>query len=496
MSTLVSVSAIAASGRGRLSNSALLRSAAYIGGHWVEGDPAQAIAVDDPFTGQIVGHAPSLTPDQIDAAIAAAERAFESWSKRPFKERGALLRRWLELIERDKEDLARLITLENGKPLKEARAEVAYGAGFVEFYAEEAGRVLGEVIPSPTLGRRLLAEREPIGVCAAITPWNFPLAMLTRKVAPAFAAGCTIVAKPASQTPLTALALAVLAEEAGIPPGVLNVVTGKASMIGARLTGSAVVRKISFTGSTEVGARLMADSAPTIKRLSLELGGNAPLLIFDDADLQTAVDTALVAKFRNSGQSCIAANRIYVQRSLHDAFVEAFADKVRTLKLGDGFDPEVDIGPLIDDAATAKVEEHLRDALAGGAELVVGGSAAGGRLSPATLLSGVRRDALVTREETFGPLAAVIAFDSYEEGLAMANDTPFGLAAYVCASSPATIARASRDIESGMVGINTGLISTAVAPFGGVKMSGLGREGSSHGIDEYLNLKYLCQAGL
>jgi succinate-semialdehyde dehydrogenase/glutarate-semialdehyde dehydrogenase len=486
----------AISDRGRLSNPDLLRSRAYVDGRWIEGDPERAIAVDDPFTGQIVGYAPSLDARQIDTAIAAAERAFATWSRRPFKERGALLRRWLELVERSREDLARLITLENGKPLKESRAEVAYGAAFIEFYAEEAGRVLGEVIASPTPGRRLLAEREPIGVCAAITPWNFPLAMLTRKAAPALAAGCTVIAKPASQTPLTALALAALAEEAGIPPGVLNVVTGKASMIGQRLTASPTVRKISFTGSTEVGARLMADCAPTIKRLSLELGGNAPLLVFDDADLQTSVETALVAKFRNSGQSCIAANRIYVQRGIQDAFLEAFAARVRALKLGDGFDEQVDVGPLIDEAGAAKVDEHLQDALSGGAELMAGGPRAGGRMVPPSLLRNVRRDALLTREETFGPLAAVIAFDTYEDALAMANDTPFGLAAYVCSTSPSTIARAGREIESGMVGINTGLISTAVAPFGGVKMSGLGREGSRHGLDEYLNLKYLCQAGI
>ncbi|MGZ3365729.1 MAG: NAD-dependent succinate-semialdehyde dehydrogenase [Caulobacteraceae bacterium] len=478
-----------------MSNTALLRQAAYVDGRWIEADPATAIVVDDPFTGETAGRVPSLAPGDIDAAIAAAERAFGDWSRRPAKERGALLRRWLELIERDKEDLARLITRENGKPLKEARAEVGYGAGFVEFYAEQAARILGEIIPSPTPGRRLMVEREPIGVCAAITPWNFPMAMLTRKVAPALAAGCTIIAKPASQTPLTALALAVLAEEAGIPPGVVNVVTGKAGMIGERLTASPVVRKISFTGSTEVGARLMAASAPTIKRLSLELGGNAPLLIFDDADLQTAVETALVAKFRNSGQSCIAANRIYAQNGIHDAFAATFAERVRGLKLGDGFDPDVDIGPLIDAAAVAKVDEHFEDARSG-AELLAGGPSVDSRLSPPTLLAGVRRDALLTREETFGPLAAVIAFDSLDEGLAMANDTPFGLAAYLCSSSPATIARAGRGIESGMVGINTGLISTAVAPFGGVKQSGLGREGSSYGIEEYLNLKYLCHAGL
>jgi succinate-semialdehyde dehydrogenase/glutarate-semialdehyde dehydrogenase len=484
------------SDRGRLDNPALLRSAAYYAGAWREGASGGAIEVSDPFTGEAVGRIPLLESEQIHAAIAAAETAFGAWSRQPSRVRGQLLRRWLELIRAHQEDLARLITREGGKPLREARAEVEYGAGFVEFYAEEAGRAYGETIPATVPGRKLSAEREPVGVCVAITPWNFPMAMLTRKVAPALAAGCTIVAKPASQTPLTSLALAVLAEEAGIPPGVLNVVTGKAGMIGEIVTASSVVRKISFTGSTEIGARLMAASAPTIKRLSLELGGNAPLLIFDDADLDVAVETASVAKFRNSGQSCIAANRIYVQRGLHDAFMARFADRVASLKAGDGFDPASDIGPLIDEAAAAKVDEHLDDAVRGGASVVVGRPGNGGRISVPTLLQDVRRDAQLTREETFGPLAAVIPFGGIEDGLAMANDTPFGLAAYVCSSSPATIARASRDLEAGMVGINTGLISTAVAPFGGVKLSGLGREGSRHGLDEYLNLKYLCQAGL
>ncbi len=480
--------------RGALANAGLLRSAAYFSGEWREAD--RVIEVSDPYTGKVVGHVPSLDAGDIEAAIAAADEAFMSWSRQPNRWRGGLLRRWLELIEANKEDLARLITLENGKPLKEARAEVAYGAGFVEFYAEEAGRIFGEIIPALVEGRRLTAEREPIGVCAAITPWNFPMAMLTRKIAPALAAGCTIVAKPASQTPLTALALAALAEEAGIPGGVVNVVTGDPAMIGDIVTRSTIVRKISFTGSTRIGAQLMAASAPTIKRLSLELGGNAPLLIFDDADLDTALETAMVAKFRNSGQSCIAANRIYVQRGIHDAFVAGFADRIGKLKLGDGFDPDTVIVPLIEERAVAKVHEHLGDAVAGGGEILAGGYGEGGCLTPPTLVDKVRSDAVLTREEPFGPLAAVIPFDTLDQGLAMANDTPFGLAAYVCSTSPATIARAARGIESGMVGVNTGLISTAVVPFGGVKQSGLGREGSRHGVDEYLNIKYVCQAGL
>jgi succinate-semialdehyde dehydrogenase/glutarate-semialdehyde dehydrogenase len=482
--------------RGRLARPDLLRTEAFYGGRWQAAASGATITVSDPFTGAEVGSVPSLAAAEVQAAIDAAEAAFPAWSRTLNRARGALLRRWLELIERDKEDLARLITLENGKPLKEARAEVSYGAGFIEVYAEEAGRILGEVIPPNMAGRRLTAEREPIGVCVAITPWNFPMAMLTRKIAPALAAGCTIVCKPASQTPLTALAMAALAEEAGIPAGVLSVVTGKAGMIGDLVTRSSVVRKISFTGSTEIGAQLMAASAPTIKRLSLELGGNAPLLIFDDADLDTAVETAMVAKFRNSGQSCIAANRIYVQRGIYDAFVSAFQTRVAALKLGDGFDAETDIGPLIDDAAVAKVTEHMDDAVSAGASILAGGRGEQARLCPPTLLRDVPGTAMLTREETFGPLAGVIAFDTYDQGIAMANDTPFGLAAYFCSDSPKTIARAARDLESGMVGINTGLISTATVPFGGVKLSGLGREGAHQGLDEYLNFKYVCQAGI
>ncbi len=482
--------------RGQLARPGLVRDKAFIDGEWVDGEGGAFIDVDDPFTGDVIGQAPALSAQQAQSAIDAAEQAFPAWSGELTRKRGAILRRWFELIMENQEDLARLITLENGKPLKEARAEVAYGAGFIEFYAEEAGRMFGETIPSPVPGRRLLVEPEPVGVCAAITPWNFPLAMLTRKAAPALAAGCTMVAKPASQTPLSAFALAVLAEEAGLPAGVLNVITGKASMIGGLLTASPVIRKISFTGSTEIGAQLMAASAPSIKRLSLELGGNAPLLIFDDADLETAVETALVAKFRNSGQSCIAANRIYVQKGCYEAFLAAFAARVSALVLGDGFDERTDIGPLIDAPGVAKVKEHLDDAVNRGAAILASAGSRNGRLIPPTLLRDVAPDALLTREETFGPLAGVIPFETEYEGVALANDTPFGLAAYLCSENPATIARVGRRIESGMVGINTGLISTAVVPFGGVKMSGLGREGSSHGLAEYLNLKYLCHAGL
>ena len=482
--------------RASLARPDLLRAQAYYGGAWRDAESGETIAVTDPFSGETLAQVASLGEGEIRAAIVAAETAFTTWSRTLHRDRGLLLRRWLELIERDKEDLARLITLENGKPLKEARAEVAYGAGFIEVYADMATGILGEIIPPNAPGRRLLVEREPVGVCAAITPWNFPMAMLTRKIAPALAAGCTIVCKPASETPLTALALAALAEEAGIPAGVLSVLVSAPALFGDIVTSSSVVRKITFTGSTPVGAKLMAASAPTIKRLSLELGGNAPLLIFDDADLDAAVETAMVAKFRNGGQSCIAANRIYVQRGIQDAFLNAFQARIEALKVGDGLDPATDIGPLISARAVEKVERHLDEALAGGGRLVCGGKADGSLLSPPTLVADVASDALLTREETFGPLAGVIPFKTYEQAIARANDTPFGLAAYVCSSTAETIARAGRDLETGMVGINTGLISTAAAPFGGVKSSGIGREGSHHGLSEYLNYKYLCQAGL
>jgi len=481
--------------RGRLAESDVLCNSAYIDGAWI-GDGAARIEVDDPFTLEPFADVPDLGAAQAQAAIDAAERAFPAWARRTPRERSAILRRWFDLLVAHKEDLAVLITRENGKPLREARGEIEYGASYIEFYAEEATRALGETIPAPVPGRRLLADVEPIGVCAAITPWNFPLAMLARKVAPALAAGCTMVAKPSELTPLGALALAKLGEEAGVPPGVFNVVTGQAKPIGQVLSGSRVVRKLSFTGSTAVGAMLAAACAPTIKRLSLELGGNAPLLIFDDADLDTAIETAMVAKFRNSGQSCIAANRIYLQRGIADRFLSAFEAKVAAMKAGDGFDETSDIGPLIDERAIAKVDLHREEALGGGARLLVGGRGASGRLVRPTLLADVAADALLTREETFGPLAGVIEFDTVEQGIRFANDTPFGLAAYFCARDPALVARVGRELETGMVGINTGLISTAVAPFGGVKMSGLGREGSRHGLTEYQNLKYLCQAGL
>ena len=388
------------------------------------------------------------------------------------------------------------MTLENGKTFEESKGEVDYGNGFMQFFAQEATRTLGEIIPADASDKRLLATREPAGVTAAITPWNFPLAMLTRKVGPALAAGCTMVAKPASMTPLTALAFAKLGEEAGVPKGVFSVVTGSSKDIGGVLTKSQAVRVLSFTGSTKVGVTLYEQSAGTMKRLGLELGGNAPLLIFDDADLDTAVDAVMKAKFRNAGQSCIAANRIYVQDGIRDRLLSKLTDKVSAMTVGDGFDENSDIGPLIDDDGVEKVKEHLKGALDNGATCLAGGGEVEGRMFAPTLIADVPHDAQLTCEETFGPLAGVIGFDTIERGLELANDTPFGLAAYMCSSDPATIAHVSRHLQSGMVGINTGLISNPHAPFGGVKMSGLGREGSHHGIEEFLNIKYLCEAGL
>jgi succinate-semialdehyde dehydrogenase/glutarate-semialdehyde dehydrogenase len=481
--------------RGALDNADLLISKNLIDGKWIGGN-RPPIAVEDPFALNDVAEVPNLGANDTQQAVAAAAAALPRWAARPARERGAILRRWFDLLVANRDDIARLITLENGKTFKEAQGEFDYGAGFIEFYADEATRSFGETIPPSVPGRRLLAEPEPVGVCAAITPWNFPLAMLTRKVGPALAAGCTVVAKPASQTPLTALAFARLGEEAGVPKGVFNILTGSAREIGGVLTASPVVRKLSFTGSTEVGVQLYQACAGTMKRLGLELGGNAPLLIFDDAELGTAVETAMVAKFRNGGQSCIAANRIYVQNGIRDRFLDAFGQRVAAMKVGDGFDAASDIGPLIDAAGKDKVAEHRDDALNRGARIVAGGGEADGRLFAPTLLADVPADAQLAHEETFGPLAGVIGFAAIEEGVRLANATEFGLAAYLCSEDPKTIAAVSRGLESGMVGINTGLISTPAAPFGGVKMSGLGKEGSHHGLQEYLNLKYVCHAGL
>jgi succinate-semialdehyde dehydrogenase/glutarate-semialdehyde dehydrogenase len=478
----------------RLADPRLLRTRCYLDGCWLAADDGRSFAVSDPANGGKLAEVPLMTAAETARAIAAAAAALPAWQARTAKERAAVLRRWYELIVASTEDLAQLITAECGKPIAEARGEVAYGASFVEWFAEEGKRVYGESIPSPASDRRLLTIRQPVGVCAAITPWNFPLAMITRKVAPALAAGCTVVVKPAEQTPLTALALALLAEGAGLPAGVFNVLTGDPLAIGGALTASPVVRKLSFTGSTEVGRLLMAQCAPTIKKLSLELGGNAPFIVFDDADVAAAVEGAIIAKYRNTGQTCVCANRLLVQDGVYDRFVEQLARRVQSLRVGPGSEEGVAQGPLIDAAALAKVEAHIADAVGKGARVLTGGRrhASGGTFFEPTVLADVTPAMRVAREETFGPVAPVFRFAEEAEAVAMANDTEFGLAAYFYARDIARCLRVGEALEYGMVGINTGLISNEVAPFGGVKQSGIGREGSRHGIDEYLEIKYLC----
>lgn len=486
-----------------LQDAELVRSRCYVDGAWIAAANGASFAVTNPATGAVLGSVPDLGAVEARSAIAAADAAFAPWSRRPAAERGAILRRWSELVLASKRDLARLLTLEQGKPQSEALGEIEYGASYLEWFAEEARRVYGETIPAPAADRRIVVLKQPVGVCAAITPWNFPNAMLLRKVGPALAAGCTLVAKPAEQTPLSALALAALGERAGVPPGVFNVVTGDARTLGAELCSDARVRKLSFTGSTEVGKTLMRQCADTLKRLSLELGGNAPFIVFDDADLAAAADGALVSKFRNAGQTCVCANRLLVQRSVLPEFSALLAARVARLRVGNGLDPGVTVGPLIDDAALAKVREHVSDALTRGARLVHGGSAVPRRAGiesdlyfEPTVLTGATREMLLAREETFGPVAPLFAFDDEAEAIALANDTPSGLAAYFYGRDLRRVWRVAEALEFGMVGVNTGLISTAVAPFGGVKESGFGREGSHHGIAEYLSLKYVCLAGL
>ncbi|WP_291995441.1 NAD-dependent succinate-semialdehyde dehydrogenase [Candidatus Accumulibacter sp. ACC003] len=477
-----------------LSDPRLLRSNCYIDGRWEAADDGRTLLVVDPASGATLAEVPLMAAGETARAIAAAEAALPAWQARTAKERAAVLRRWYDLILANAEDLAQLMTAECGKPIAEARGEVAYGASFIEWFAEEGKRAYGETIPTPAADRRLLTIRQPVGVCAAITPWNFPLAMITRKVAPALAAGCTVVVKPAEQTPLTALALARLAHDADLPAGVLNVLTGDPVAIGGTLTASPVVRKLSFTGSTEIGRLLMAQCAPTIKKLSLELGGNAPFIVFDDADVDAAVEGALIAKYRNTGQTCVCANRLLVQDGVYDSFVARLARRVQSFRVGPGSDEGVTQGPLIDAAALAKVEEHIADALNKGARVVTGGSrhALGGSFFEPTVLADVTPEMRVAREETFGPVAPVFRFTDEAEAVLMANDTEFGLAAYFYSRDVGRCLRVGEALEYGMIGINTGLISNEVAPFGGVKQSGLGREGSKHGLDEYLELKYLC----
>ncbi|MDO6966146.1 NAD-dependent succinate-semialdehyde dehydrogenase [Rhizobium alvei] len=480
-----------------LSDPTLFKSAAYVDGAWISQGKAGSYELFNPSTGDRLAVLPKLDRGEVAQAIAAAHDAYGAWRQVPAKTRSIFLRRWFDLITENAEDLARLIVLEEGKPFAEAKGEVAYAASFIEWFAEEAKRIRGDIMAAPEKGGRIVVLKEPVGVCAAITPWNFPAAMITRKAAPALAAGCTMVVKPAEQTPLTALALAELAERAGIPKGVFNVVLGKSRDIGPELTGNVLVRKITFTGSTEVGSLLLSQAAATIKKASMELGGNAPLIVFDDADLDQAVDGMLATKYRNTGQACISANRAYVQAGIHDRFVEKLAQRVCALKVGDGFEDGVQQGPLIDEAALAKVEDHISDALAKGASLHSGGRrhARGGLFFEPTVMSGVTSEMRVTREETFGPVAPVIRFDSEAEAVAMANDTEFGLAAYLFSRDAARIWRVAAAIEAGMIGINTGLISNEVAPFGGIKQSGIGREGSIYGIEEFLEMKYLAWHG-
>jgi succinate-semialdehyde dehydrogenase/glutarate-semialdehyde dehydrogenase len=474
----------------------LFRQACYINGVWIEG--RDGIDVDNPATGEVVGSVPRLGRAETRQAIDAASRAFPAWRRKTAKERAAVMRRWFDLMLANQDDLARLMTTEQGKPLAESKGEVAYAASFLEWFGEEAKRVYGDTIPQPQPDKRLLVVKEPIGVVACITPWNFPLAMITRKAGPAIASGCTVVLKPASQTPFSALALAELAERAGVPPGVFNVITGSAGDIGAELTSNPIVRKLSFTGSTETGKVLMAQSASTVKKLSLELGGNAPFIVFDDADLDAAVEGAMASKYRNTGQTCVCANRLLVQDAVHDAFAAKLVDAVKKLTPAPGLDAGATQGPLIDDRAVEKVESHIADATAKGARILVGGKrhSRGGRFFEPTILTGVTPAMAVAKEETFGPVAPLFRFSTEADAIALANDTEFGLAAYFYGRDIGRIWRVAEALEYGIVGINTGIISTEVAPFGGVKESGLGREGSKYGMDEFLEIKYLCIGGI
>jgi succinate-semialdehyde dehydrogenase/glutarate-semialdehyde dehydrogenase len=478
-----------------LNDASLLKTEALINGEWVAAASSSRFDVTDPATGLKLADVANHGAESAHHAIVAANKAWPAWRAKTAKERGAILMKWFQLLLANADDLARLMTAEQGKPLAEARGEVVYGASFVEWFAEEAKRVYGETIPTTDNNKRYLVIKQPVGVCAAITPWNFPIAMITRKVAPALAAGCTVVIKPAEQTPLSALAVAELAQRAGMPAGVLNVLTADSEQsieIGKVLCTSDVVRHLSFTGSTEVGRILSAQCAPTIKKLALELGGNAPFIVFDDADLDSAVEGAMVSKYRNAGQTCVCANRFYVQSGVYDQFVAKLAERSATIKVGNGFETGITQGPMIDDAAITKVEAHVADAVAKGATIVAGGSRHGDRFYTPTVLSNVTPDMLCSREETFGPVAPVFRFESEAEAIELANATEFGLASYFYSRDIGRIFRVGEALEYGMVGINTGLISTAEVPFGGVKQSGLGREGAHQGMDDYVEIKYLC----
>lgn len=482
----------------KLNDPTLLQQLAYIDGQWVPADSGATLPVTNPATGALLGSVPNMGAAETRRAIAAAAAAMPTWAAKTAKERATVLRRWHDLMMANQEDLAVLMTAEQGKPLSEARGEVAYAASFIEWFAEEGKRLYGEIIPGHQPDKRIVVLRQPVGVVAAITPWNFPAAMITRKAGPALAAGCPIVIKPATQTPFSALAMAVLAERAGLPKGLMSVVTGSATEIGGEMTSNATVRKVTFTGSTAVGIKLMAQSAPQLKKLSLELGGNAPFIVFNDGDLDAAVQGALASKYRNTGQTCVCANRLLVQADVYDAFTEKLTAAVRGLRVGDGLAGPTDQGPLIDEKAVAKVEEHLADALAKGATLALGGKrhALGGTFYEPTILTNVTPNMLVAREETFGPLAPLFRFETEAEAIAMANDTEFGLAAYFYTRDLARSWRVSEALEYGIVGLNTGIISTEVAPFGGMKSSGFGREGSRHGILDYTELKYVCMGGI
>ena len=481
-----------------LKDPSLLRQQCFIDGHWCSADDNAIIKVSNPATGETLGSVPQMGAAETRRAIEAANSAWPAWRKKNVKERALILRKWNDLILANADDLALIMTAEQGKPLAESKGEIAYAASFIEWFAEEGKRVAGDTLPSPWPDRRLVVTREPVGVCTAITPWNFPAAMITRKVGPALAAGCPMVVKPAELTPFSALALAVLAERAGVPPGVFSVITGGSKVIGAEMTSNPLVRKLSFTGSTEVGRILMQQCAPTIKKLSLELGGNAPFIVFDDADLDAAVEGAIASKYRNAGQTCVCANRIYVQEGVYEAFAEKLVAAVGNLKVGNGVEPGVTQGPLIEEKAVVKVEEHISDALAKGARLLMGGKrhALGHSFFQPTVLADVDSNMRIASEETFGPLAPLFRFKDEDDVIAMANASEFGLAAYFYARDIGRVWRVAEALESGMVGVNTGLISTEMAPFGGVKQSGLGREGSRYGIEDYLVIKYICMGGV
>ena len=481
-----------------LADPSLLRQSCYLNGAWSAADSGAVLAVTNPATTEQLGTIPKMGTQETRRAIEAANAALPAWRARTAKERAVILRRWFDLMMANQEDLAIIMTAEQGKPLSESRGEIAYAASFIEWFAEEGKRIYGDTIPSHARDKRIVVIKEPIGVCAAITPWNFPSAMITRKAGPALAAGCTMVVKPATATPFSALALAELGERAGIPAGVFSVITGSSSEIGTEMTSNPIVRKLTFTGSTEIGKQLTAQCAATMKKVSMELGGNAPFIVFDDADLDAAVEGAVASKYRNTGQTCVCTNRLLVQSGVYDVFAAKLATAVAAMKVGDGLKGDVQQGPLIDEASVQKVEEHIADAVGKGASIVLGGKrhALGGTFFQPTILCNVTPQMLVAREETFGPLAPIFRFETEAEAIQMANDTEFGLASYLYTRDIGRVWRVSEALEYGMVGINTGLVSTEVAPFGGVKESGIGREGSRYGIEEFVEVKYLCMGGI